>query len=418
MTTEIENWQLLLFSGEEDNRALALAMSPNFDFKDVANALAISYLKLSYTQSSAVISADIQAIIDSFAAQAVDIIAIFNDNPICFEEWDAAGRWWSAWIDSPLELSALDKIELLALGARHIGWVLSELFLRADWHQLLTAAQWQAALASWTHDEWLTLANMRTLERLPDAVFQCSNLRGLRIYAPKLASFPVGLLYQLQNLEALHFHQSNLSGLAIDLRRLPKLRALTFRGKEKLLKLNIEGREQLESLDLLGNPVMRLPLWVRDLSGLKQLNLGQMNFAAFPPAVLALKNLEELHLTETRFTKFPDGFAQLPALRYLDISGGHFYQLPDFFADLPKLEYLNLSRCNFKEIPSILAAMPALRELDMADNFIRKIDLPNLRLLFARLHRLNLRASFSFFALETEIIALAAEFANLRLEIK
>jgi Leucine-rich repeat (LRR) protein len=417
MTTEIENWQLLLFSGEEDNRALALAMLPTFDFKDVANALAISYLKLNYTQSLPAITQNIQEIIDYFSAQNIDLDHVFNGCPICFEDWNTAGRWWSAWIDTPLQLAALDKIELLALGALHIPWILYELCLRADWHQLISIEQWQAALATWLEGDYLVFHNMKTLKRLPDAVFECRYIRGLRIYAP-LETLQIGLLYQLQNLEALHLHGCQLKHLDIDLRRLPKLRALTFRGKEKLLKLNIEGREQLERLDIFGNPVMRLPLWVRDLSHLRLLNISKMNFAAFPPAVLALKNLEDLSLAETRFSQLPEAFAQMRALQHLDISGGHFAQLPDYFADLHHLMDINLSRCNFKEIPPILAAMPALRAVDIADNFIRKLDLDNLRQLFARLRRLNVRNAISTPQLLAELQTVAAEFPNLRLEIK
>ena len=421
MSNEIENWQLLLFSEEEDNRALALAMLPNFEFRDVANTLAISYLKLNYTQSMPAITENLQEIIDYFSAQNIDIQTIFDGCPICFEDSDTAGRWWSAWLDAydkPATKLAkyCTKSALLALGALHIPWILYALYLRADWHQLLSIEQWRAALATWTEGDYLTFYNMKTLKRLPDAVFECRDIRSLRIYAP-LETLQIGLLYQLQNLEALHLHGCHLSGLDIDLRRLPKLCALTFRGKQKLLKLNIEGREQLERLDIFGNPVMRLPLWVRDLPNLWFLNIGDMNFASFPPAVLALKNLEQLYLTGTRFTKFPEAFAQLCWLRRLDVSGGHFSQLPEFLPALFNLEYLNISRCNFKEIPPILSSMLSLRELDISANFIRKLDFDNLRLLFAKLKRLNIRNSISSPELLAEFLAVASEFPNMILEI-
>lgn len=415
----MENWQQLLFSEQEEDRALALAMLPIFDFEQIANPLAISYLKLYHLENWWGVSCIVQTIIDYFQAHGIDIFEIFERCPHRLDDISGIGQWWSDWVDKDYEATAayFSKAQLLALGARRISWIWTELLRRTDWHHLLTADEWRQLLATCIANGYLALLNMRNLERLPEAIFECRELRGLTIYAP-LLSFPVGLLYQLQNLEALHLHNCNLKSLDIDLRRLPKLRALTFRGKEKLLKLNIEGREQLERLDLFGNPVMRLPLWIRDLSGLWLLNIGKMNFTSFPPAVLALKNLQDLSVSETRFTNFPDAFAQMRALRVLDISGGHFSRLPDFFADFEHLADINISRCNFKEIPLILAAMPALHRLDISNNFIRSIDFDNLRPLFARLTWLNARNAISTPELLAELEAVAREFPKLRLDIK
>ena len=83
-----------------------------------------------------------------------------------------------------------------------------------------------------------------------------------------------------------------------------------------------------------------IPESIRNLTGLKSLELYSNPLTTFPESILRIDNLEELILYNNQFTSLSDSIGDLSNLKKLIISNNQLTSLPESIGDLSNLEEL------------------------------------------------------------------------------
>ncbi|SRR6266404_941858 len=102
-------------------------------------------------------------------------------------------------------------------------------------------------------------------------------------------------------------------------------------------------------------------------SGTPLLNLSKLGLKAFPEAVRDLYELEVLDLLGNRITHVPLWIRELVALKAIRLSENPMKRLPREIGYLPKLTVLTAERMNLTELPDTLNRLQ-LKELDLGGN--------------------------------------------------
>jgi Leucine-rich repeat (LRR) protein len=407
---ELANWLLMLMSEDDENVNLALALAPNLPREQIIYGLICKILWLhSYRNNYYSYKHQLQTIISLLNESNIEIPPNNIDRENSIEDWFA---------DFVQKNPLVSEAKLLETALPHLDWLFEQILVTEKYHKMLSVRAWRRALQVYEAikaDDTELYVVRYPISSLPEAFFELRSLRFLSVYYVPLTHLPIGLLYQLQNLEKLHLKNSKIPKLSLDLRRMPHLRELAFSNGERLLGLDLEGVEQLRMLDISGNPIKRLPMWIWELKNLEELHLNNMNLAHFPPALLALTQLKSLSMRGTNFTSFPPKFAKLNQLQILDLSDSHWSDLPDFFADFTQLATLKINRCNFKAFPAVLYRMRGLRHLEISHNFIRHLDTVQLVPFLSQLRSLKIVEAFSTAAMQREFEAVVPK--NMKYEI-
>ncbi len=146
--------------------------------------------------------------------------------------------------------------------------------------------------------KWLDLA-FKSLNFLPEAIGQLTNLTSLNLHGNQLTSFP-DAIGQLTNLTSLYIG---------------------------------------------GNQFTGLPDAIGQLTNLTSLNLNGNQLTSFPDAIGRLTNLTSLDLSSNKFTNIPKVIGQLTNLTSLNISDNQLMKLP------PEFGKLRLTRLTFGNNP-------------------------------------------------------------------
>lgn len=407
---ELANWLIMLMSEDDDNVNLALALAKNMPFEQIKYGLITKILWLCsfknqyrHANQYEIISNEVKKYNIAIPPNEIDMVR------------DDAANWLAVFLRKNPDIS---EAKLLETAVPYLDWLFEQILATEKYHKMLSVRGWRRALQAYelikADDTELHIVRY-PMSSLPEAFFELNSLRFLSVYYVPLTHLPIGRLYQLQNLEKLHLKNSKIPKLSLDLRRMPHLRELAFSNGERLLGLDLEGVEQLRMLDISGNPIKRLPMWIWELKNLEELHLNNMNLAHFPPALLALTQLKSLSMRGTNFTSFPPKFGKLNQLQMLDLSDSHWSDLPDFFADFAQLATLKINRCNFKAFPAVLYRMRGLRHLEISHNFIRHLDFEQLAPLLSQLRSLKIVEAFSTAAVQREFEAFVPK--NMKYEI-
>jgi len=411
---ELANWLIMLMSEDDENVNLALALAQNTPFEQIKYGLITKILWLySYKNNSYRYNYQRQAVSNQLTQYNINIPTdnIDIENNI----GNNIGDWVADFLQKNHDISTS---KLLETAVPYVYWLFRQVLRIEKYHKMLSVGGWRQGLKAHyflRNDDNDLVVISDEISSLPEAFFELRSLRFLSVYYVPLTHLPIGRLYQLQNLEKLHLKNSKIPKLSLDLRRMPHLRELAFSNGERLLGLDLEGVEQLRMLDISGNPIKRLPMWIWELKNLEELQLNNMNLAHFPPALLALTQLKSLSMRGTNFTNFPPKFAKLNQLQILDLSDSYWSDLPDFFADFAQLATLKINRCNFKAFPAVLYRMRGLRHLEISHNFIRHLDFEQLAPLLSQLRSLKIVEAFSTAAVQREFEAFVPK--NMKYEI-
>jgi hypothetical protein len=401
---ELANWLIMLMSEDDDNVNLALTIAQSQPLAQIQYALITKILWLySYKNNYYRYNYQRQVISNQLTQYNINIPTDNIDTENSISDWLA---------DFLQKNQAISEAKLLETAVPYLDWLFRQVLHIEKYHKMLSVEGWRRSLQAHyflRNDDNDLIVTSYDISSLPEAFFQLHFLRALMVYYTPLTHLPLGLLYQLQNLEKLYIKNSKIPNLSLDLRRMPRLRELAFSNGEKLLGLDLEGVEQLRMLDISGNPIKRLPMWIWELKNLEELQLNNMNLSHFPPALLALTQLKSLSMRGTTFTSFPDKFAKLLQLKMLDLSESHWSDLPDFFAEFSQLTTLKINRCNFKSFPSVLSRMRGLRHLEISHNFIRHLDFELLAPLLSQLQSLKVVEAFSTAAIRSDFEQFAAK---------
>lgn len=404
---EIDNWAQMLHEGGLEGRELALTLARSMPFGLIKEHLAVNYIAGLMLANGWLMHRSSEKAFElleemyqrcdqeGFFLPTVD--SILYEAEINFDNPTLVMSFLNGIVqqnpDTPLDLS-----KFYALLLRSTRQLYNVFLQTPEIHRYLSAADWQAARERFLPaDAQTTLryAQLSRLRSIPTTHFSIPHISSLEIIDCPVEQLPMGLLYQLAQLQRLRLQNTLIERLNIDLRRLPLLTELIFQQPDsKRLQLDIDGREQLQLLDLSRTQLRRLPMWIWDIKNLRTLRLNGMNLHKFPPAALHLPNLEVLELRGAKFTELPEGLRKCTRLRRLSLGDGLWEKLPDWLEELQNLEEIELDRCGFKSIPDVLARLPRLRRLQMQENFVRRYDSQTVHSLLQQLTDWNRRDMF------------------------
>ena len=242
------------------------------------------------------------------------------------------------------------------------------------------------------------------LERLRDALADVDSVDSGALDAALASSGGVGALAAVAagGGRALEFLRGRIRGERrvdlqwLGLRRLPiELRHLADlveieAGHNRLdtVPAEIADLAMLRTLRLSSNRVEALPAELARLRDLASLHLADNQMAQLPPVVLELEDLEVLNLSDNRLETLPAAIGELGRLDHLWISGNPLATLPDSFARLRTLRFVHFGDHPWAEPPPCLWELEELEELWLASRSLVRIppDIARLK----RLRRLHL----------------------------
>ena len=229
------------------------------------------------------------------------------------------------------------------------------------------------------------------LTKLPEEIFELSELMSLNLIGNELSSLPESLAW-LQKLNALYLSGNRLSSLPESLAQLQKLTTLILSSNKfitipevvtKLQKLatldlgynqlttlpeSIAELQNLTVLDLNSNQLTTLPRSLAQLQRLTILDLNRNEFGTFPRSIIELRHLTALYLRGNRLSSLPEFMVQLQNLTTLDLRGNGLTVIPESISQLQNLTSLNLSRNQFNTFPEPVTKLQNLTDLDLRDN--------------------------------------------------
>ncbi|GLV42561.1 Sur-8 [Carabus blaptoides fortunei] len=111
---------------------------------------------------------------------------------------------------------------------------------------------------------------------------------------------------------------------------------------------------------------------LRDLCGVKILNLQFNSFTLLPDDLSSLSNLIELYLNDNNLKKLPKSIGTLAKLRILDVSNNALRALPSEIGNLKKLQCLTAcGNKHLNHLPPAICAAKQLVQLSLdAENFV------------------------------------------------
>lgn len=103
---------------------------------------------------------------------------------------------------------------------------------------------------------------------------------------------------------------------------------------------------------------------VAALTNLKWLRLNSNRLAALPN-LAALTQLRRIYLARNRFTTVPVTLKDLPALTDIELSDNPLTAIPDWLARKEGLLFLSFNRTNIRKLPPDLSAWRSLKALQL-----------------------------------------------------
>jgi len=173
------------------------------------------------------------------------------------------------------------------------------------------------------------------------------------------------------NLESLNLRFYNFDPKNDDLTPLKKLTKLTELKlscwmSDEYLKVpdfvfSLTGLKRLELSDVENSEILDK---IENLKNLEYLTLNDSGVTSIDK-ISKLKNLKYLDLFNNKITKLSDKIGNLKNLEYLDLSYGKFTTLPEEISSLKNLEHLKLYSNPLTEIPEFLNKLPKLKYIDL-----------------------------------------------------
>ncbi|XP_021367205.1 malignant fibrous histiocytoma-amplified sequence 1 homolog isoform X2 [Mizuhopecten yessoensis] len=216
-----------------------------------------------------------------------------------------------------------------------------------------------------------------------------------------LTVIPVSLLHE-SNLGELYLNNNNLRTLPPDIKRWKNLQKLDiskngircarpndFSGLPMEMKelthledLNISECNlpyippviwrltSLKVLDISRNKINMLPSEIGNLGNLITLNLKHTNLATLPPEIAYCQDLEEIQMWGNEIETLPETLPEMPKLHTLAFDYRHFCKLVD---QTYMENYLSTGQIKSKHIPMVVFELPALRSLDLENTKVNNL---------------------------------------------
>jgi len=249
------------------------------------------------------------------------------------------------------------------------------------------------------------------LTYLPEEIGQFSELRKLDIDGNKIKLLPESI-GRLKNIEEISMVDNNISKLPESFSNLTNLSSLKIQeNKLKKFPLQLLELTSLKTLNLCSNKIKEWPRSLECFNNLTYLSYGDGIAAEIPACFFSLPSLESLviynanlkgiqqeiknlrglkslELTLCRLTYFPIEICQLESLEKLSLNSNNIQEYPEEVTNLSKLKHLNIRSNNLKSLPVNITKLSSLEHLDLLHNEIH--DYPESLKNFRNLKHLRL----------------------------
>lgn len=150
--------------------------------------------------------------------------------------------------------------------------------------------------------------------------------------------------------------------------------------KASLTGLSLDSNKKVEALFLFNNNLSTLPLEIKNLTAIKNLNLSSNPLQELPKQIGSLKSLVNLDLDKTKLKELPSEIAELLELEKLSAEENELTTLPSAISKLQKLKKIYLKLNKFKEVPKEVYQLKNLEYIGFWDNDLTSIspDIKNL----------------------------------------
>ncbi|KAK2962799.1 putative Leucine-rich repeat protein SHOC-2 [Blattamonas nauphoetae] len=213
-----------------------------------------------------------------------------------------------------------------------------------------------------------------------------TSLTSLNLSGNKLQAFPPELFSTqskncLPNLQTLNISNNHvaLSPTFFPFSQLKSLN-MSFNQLTQIQKNAFDALTNLDTLDLRYNKLTKLPPDLfANLGKLSILKMDGNDLIDLPESLLQLKNLTELHVSQNKLKVWGGDFKKLKHLRVLNLADNQLANIIMPQGNLPALESLDLNNNEIRSITALpLASFTSLKFLYLDSNHIQSIDLKNL----------------------------------------
>lgn len=177
------------------------------------------------------------------------------------------------------------------------------------------------------------------LSTFPSMLLKCKFVESLDLGWNKLESIPFSIS-QLSQLKKLDLSCSQLKSLPESLANLPHLSSLKLYGNSEVFTKKLDKED-----DNYDSYRRQLPLFFKNFTQLKHLDLGDVMLDGFPEWFHELRQLESLRIFSGwgsyPYLDIPESFTKLPKLKTLHI-GSYTIDTPSSIDNLQSLESLSL----------------------------------------------------------------------------
>ncbi|WP_395733907.1 COR domain-containing protein [Prosthecobacter sp.] len=175
--------------------------------------------------------------------------------------------------------------------------------------------------------------------------------------------------YQRSDNTSLDLSSIGLTSLPESLRQLTGLKTLNLHNNKLSTLPEWLGRlTELQALLLAGNYLTTLPETLSQLVGLKSLDLNKNQLNALPEWLAQLTGLQTLMLGRNKLTTLPEALSQLTGLKSLDLNNNQLTILPDWLGQMTGLQLLMLGGNQLTTLPETLSQLVGLKSLDINKN--------------------------------------------------
>jgi len=190
------------------------------------------------------------------------------------------------------------------------------------------------------------------VQALPNALFQCKNLKRLDVERNNLEILPEEI-GQLENLEELNLATNCFTSLPTALLTLKKLRKLEVRSNSiHKFPTFLLAHPTLEVLDLKLNKISEIPDFSTENTALKFLSVSSSNLQSITPSLQNLKALETLEVAYGNLPELPIELGNLVNLKKLAFEWNPVTELPICLKSLSQLTALNFNKTNIIALPN------------------------------------------------------------------
>src|SRR6266478_1814063 len=192
----------------------------------------------------------------------------------------------------------------------------------------LEIAEMRIAIAGGKRARSLDLS-LLGLSQLPDALFECRELKELFLWGNQLEALPTSLI-RLTELQILCLQNNRLRALPDFIDRLSRLQTLSLAGNcLQSLPETLDALSELQVLCLHNNQLSSIPESLTQLSRLHTLSLDGNRLKGLPESLGRLAQLQILCLQENQLHSLPGSIVELESLRELFLHSNPALELPD-----------------------------------------------------------------------------------------